>query len=157
MNDGFCACGGAITRSVHVPDQPQGSEQCAACWYNQQHPTTPLLMLEELDSPRLEREWGEWLVGRLVDWHGHVVPIVRCEDGALRLEVTLHCRCGAESTPFYAASGLHSGAWPYIYDRHGTYLACIRDQEWRCDTCSAQDDARRGAATGAVLLSEGSQ
>ena len=117
MIDDFCTCGGPITRSIHVPDQPQDSEQCAACWYNQQHPTTPLLTLEDLDSPRLECAWGEWLIGRLVDWHGHVVPIVRCEDGALRLEVTLHCRCGAESTPFYAGSGLHSGAWPYIYDK----------------------------------------
>jgi hypothetical protein len=136
MNDRSCVCGGSITRSIHVPDQPQDSELCAACWYDQQHPTTPLLTLDDLDSPWLEHGWADWLVGRLVDWHGYVVPIVLCNDGALRLEVILYCRCGAESTPFYAGSGLHSGAWPYIYDKTGGYLACIRDQEWCCDACA---------------------
>jgi hypothetical protein len=136
MIDGFCACGGPITRSVHVPERPQDSELCAACWYNQHNPATPLLTLDDLDSPWLEHAWADWLVGRLVDWHGHVVPIVLCNDGALRLEVTLRCRCGAESPPFYAGRGLHNGAWPYIYDKSGEYLACIRDQEWRCGTCA---------------------
>lgn len=142
MIDGFCACGGPITRSVHVPERPQDSELCAACWYNQHNPATPLLTLDDLDSPWLEHAWADWLVGHLVDWHGHVVPIVLCNDGALRLEVTLRCRCGAESPPFYAGRGLHNGAWPYIYDKSGEYLACIRDQEWCCDACSALDDAR---------------
>lgn len=145
MIDGSCVCGGPITRSVHVPERPQDSELCAACWYNQHNPATPLLTLDDLDSPWLEHAWAGWLVGRLVDWHGLVVPIVLCNDGALRLEVTLRCRCGAESPPFYAGRGLHNGAWPYIYDKSGEYLACIRDQEWCCDTCSAQDDARNRA------------
>lgn len=144
MNDDntYCAtCGGPRTRSRYTPDQPDDSALCAPCWM-QEHRPGELLTPDDLDDGDLE--WDDHLIGRLVDWHSQIAPLVKCDDGALRLEVELTCaKCPATAT-LYAGSGLHSGAWPYIYSSAGSYLGCIRDQEYVCEAHGELDgDARR--------------
>jgi hypothetical protein len=132
-------CSGPVTRSnEYAPEQPVTSSLCAPCWYNTQHPDVPLLTLDDLDefadySDLVER------VGQLVDWHSQIAPLVELLD-SIYVKVTLTCRCGRASKPYYAASGLHSGAWPYIFDELGHYQGNIRDEEWRCDEHATKGD-----------------
>lgn len=134
MDEWCCKCGGPLTRSKqYAVSQPTDSALCAPCWYNSQNACAPLLSLDDLDELQDLGQWGDQLVGRLIDWHSQIVPLVKLPNGGIFAQVVLTCRCGAQSEPFYAGSGLHNGAWPYIYDAEGKYLACIRDQEWRCE------------------------
>ena len=128
-------CGGFRTRSTeHAPEQPADDPRCAACFYNAQHPASPLLTLDALDAG--EHGPLDALEGRLVDWHGQIAALVRCGDGALRLPITFRCaRCGQAPYISYLGPGLHDGAWPYAYTFAGKFEGNVRDEEYRCDEC----------------------
>ncbi len=133
LDDKWCKnCGGPCTRSEqYAAPQPKDSPLCAPCWYNIAHPTAPLLSTGDLDDFKPE-EWGDHLIGRLVDWHSEIAPLVKIANGGVYVQVHLTCRCGKLSETLYASSGLHHGAWCYICDESGHYLANIRDQEYNC-------------------------
>ena len=54
----------------------------------------------------------------------------------MAIRVSLPCaRCERNPTTAYARSGLHRGAFCYVYNALGTYLANLRDQEYVCSRC----------------------
>lgn len=135
--DGYCVeCSGALTRSPeYTPQQPRDSNICAACWYNK-YSFQKLITTEQLDDYFEDGSLDHSYIGRMVDWHGYVFPLVRCADLEIRVMVLFVCgagNCKRVSEPFYAGSGLHHGAWCYIYDFSGKYLANWRDQDWVCE------------------------
>lgn len=74
-----------------------------------------------------------WL-GRKVELHfGSSGILVRHKTRKFAVRAQVHCNqgCGRRRT-VYAVSGLHNGAWCYIYDRHGNYLANMRDDVYNC-------------------------
>lgn len=97
-------------------------------------------------------DW-HWLVGQSVIWHDDKPhPMKILNDGYIGLELILNCdhrdtadferenynpdypesKCQCTNT-VYARSGLHSGAWCYVYNVEGEYLANLRDQCYVCD------------------------
>jgi len=73
--------------------------------------------------------------GRYAAWNGQAFPIVPMLD-TLAIRVSLPCaRCGRNSTTVFARSGLHQGAFCYVYDAFGNYVANLRDQEYLCPRC----------------------
>lgn len=84
-------------------------------------------------------EWPEdeldQIIGRQADWHGTPFPIVPFL-GSIAIQVILPCaRCGKNPDTVYARSGCHHGAFCYVYDQHGTFLADLRNQEYVCSEC----------------------
>jgi hypothetical protein len=89
-----------------------------------------IFKLEELDDLLDE---PETVIGHLADWHGEIVPIVAYRGG-FALKVVLKCNrkgCRHQMT-VRAVSGCHSGAYCYVYDRHGNF-ADLRNQNFVCD------------------------
>jgi hypothetical protein len=96
----------------------------------------------------------ETVFGRYAAWNGQAFPIVPMLE-TLAIRVSLPCgSCGRNPTTAYARSGLHRGAFCYMYDALGTYLANLRDQGYICSRCekarsndgmSAVEDAEEDA------------
>ncbi len=85
--------------------------------------------------------------GRYAAWNGVAFPIVPLRD-TLAIRVSLPCaRCGRNPTTVFAMSGLQRGAFCYVYDQQGEYLANLREQEYVCSHC---DRSHPGASTAAV-------
>ena len=83
------------------------------------------------------------VIGRYADWHGKPFPIVSFRD-SFAVQATLMCvKCGANPMIVYARSGCHHGAFCYVYDEEGGFLADLRNQEYVCDKCEA---ARKAAS-----------
>jgi hypothetical protein len=102
--------------------------------------------VEELDNYLDAGGDEEALIGRKIRWHGGAMGrMVRTPAGMLSLELVLECegvlcreRPAPRHTTVYVGSGLHSGAWCYVYDpKTGEYLANLRDQSYFCDECAA--------------------
>ena len=73
--------------------------------------------------------------GRYAAWNGRSFPIVPMRE-TLAIRVALPCaRCGRNPTTVYARSGLHRGAFCYVYNFRGEYQANLRDQEYICPRC----------------------
>lgn len=89
--------------------------------------------LNDLDAMLDAGVKPETLVGLRADWHGEIVPIVRYGE-EFALKVVLKCaRKGCRhQTTVMAVSGCHSGAYCYVYDRHG-HFADLRNQEFVCE------------------------
>lgn len=143
-------CGGPRTRSIHTANQPADSKQCAPCWYNENGPVK-LLNLDELDDliDHVPAPYEDLLLralhNTLVDWHSEIAPLILTEHG-LRIRVTLRCTiCDGFPMQVLAGSGLHNGAWPYIYDDEGDMMGNIRDNEYQCETCQKERAARRAS------------
>ena len=91
---------------------------------------------EILDSMKID---PLTLVGQLVEWHGQVGRIVRVPSPTgrrrigimvpLRLTCPLHCGKVAFVT---TVSGLHNGAFCYVFDDKGHYVTNLRDAEPVC-------------------------
>lgn len=80
-----------------------------------------------------------WL-GRKVRLHfGPVGVLVRHRTRKYAVRFTFgRCRkCRRQSPVLFAVSGLHNGAWCYLYTQTGRYLANMRDDDYRCD-CEAE-------------------
>jgi hypothetical protein len=76
------------------------------------------------------------LVGKIADWHGDPFPIVQLADNRIAIQVELTCaRCHTNKTTAYVCSGLHSGAFCYVFSYEGEYQANLRDQEYVCEAC----------------------
>lgn len=134
-------CEGPLTSSPFTPEQPADSDLCAPCWWASVHPMG-LISLDELDELISKVPLGadyllrKALQGALVDWHGDIGQFVVMPNGVLRIRVTMTCSlCGGHPQVYYAGSGLHSGAWPYIYTEDGQMLGNIRDAEYQCESC----------------------
>ena len=68
-------------------------------------------------------------------WNGQAFPIVPMEE-TLAIRVSLPCaRCGRNPMIAYARSGCHRGAFCYVYDAEGDFLADLRNQEYVCSRC----------------------
>ena len=85
-----------------------------------------------------------WL-GRKVDLHfGCTGVLVRhaTRKFAVRFRFGPCQKCGKKSKPLYAVSGLHAGAWCYVYDATGIFQANMRDDIYKCDC--GKVDAKSG-------------
>jgi hypothetical protein len=89
------------------------------------------------------------LLGKKVDWHGRTGTVVKVPSPAgkrlggnypgvrrrigLRVRVALTCpqRCGRRMS-LTVVSGLHRGAFCYVVDSEGKFLADLRDQVPTC-------------------------
>lgn len=77
----------------------------------------------------------EAVFGRYAAWNGQAFPIVPMLD-TLAIRVSLPCaRCGRNPLTVFARSGLHRGAFCYVYDALGNSIANLRDQEYVCRRC----------------------
>ena len=76
------------------------------------------------------------LEGRMADWHGTIAP-VRVVNGRVYVTPTVKCgRCRKKETVLHCGSGLHSGAFCYVFDPEtGAYQANLRDENWICEEC----------------------
>jgi hypothetical protein len=94
-----------------------------------------LLELGPLDD-LLESETPlEQVFGRYAAWNGQAFPIVPMLE-TLAIRVSLLCaRCGRNPMIVYARSGCHRGAFCYVYDAEGNFLADLRNQEYVCSRC----------------------
>ncbi len=96
-------------------------------------------IFEQTYDPREVPEWLQppaLVVGKIADWHGDPFPIVQLADNSIAIEIELTCtRCHTEKTTVYVGSGLHSGAFCYVFSYEGEYQANLRDQEYVCDAC----------------------
>jgi hypothetical protein len=91
--------------------------------------TGPLDDLLESEAPL------EPVLGRYVAWDGQAFPIVPMLE-TLAIRVSLPCaRCGRNPMITYARSGCHRGAFCYVYDAEGNFLADLRNQEYVCSRC----------------------
>ena len=78
----------------------------------------------------------EPVFGRYAAWNGQAFPIVPMLE-TLAIRVSLPCaRCGRNPMIAYARSGCHRGAFCYVYDSEGNFLADLRNQEYVCSRCS---------------------
>jgi hypothetical protein len=76
------------------------------------------------------------IVGKMADWHGDPFPVVELANGRIAIEVELICtQCHTAKTMAYVGSGLHAGAFCYVYSFAGEEEANLRDQEYSCDEC----------------------
>lgn len=93
---------------------------------------------EIIDVEILDEYWGQipndFLIGRKVRWHnGGVYPIVALNDGSIGIKFKCYCQyCNKRYSIVYLGSGLHAGAFCYAYNKHGKYLANLRDQSYVC-------------------------
>lgn len=77
----------------------------------------------------------EQVFGRYAAWNGQAFPIVPMLE-TLAIRVSLPCaRCGRNPMIAYARSGCHRGAFCYVYDAEGNFLADLRNQEYVCSKC----------------------
>jgi hypothetical protein len=84
------------------------------------------------------------LVGKTADWHGENFPIVQLANGRIAIQVSLLCAaCNEARTTVYVGSGLHSGAFCYVFSFEGEYQANLRDQEYICETCQEKRAIRQ--------------
>lgn len=89
---------------------------------------------EELDRRTDSGKSLDLWLGRKVSLHfGSTGVLVRHKTRkyAVRARVVCHRGCGRGRT-VYAVSGLHSGAWCYIYNLKGKYLGNMRDDVYNC-------------------------
>ncbi len=94
--------------------------------------TSPLDDLLESEAPL------EQVFGRYAAWNGQAFPIVPMLE-TLAIRVSLSCaRCGRNPMIVYARSGCHRGAFCYVYDAEGNFLADLRNQEYVCRRCQEQ-------------------
>jgi hypothetical protein len=98
--------------------------------------------VEEIDRLLDEGVPEAALVGKSLRWHDESLCALRfTRSGRLVAELVLPCaRCGEDPQVALIGSGLHSGAWCYVYDEDGAYVGNLRDQEYICATCQ---DRRR--------------
>jgi len=95
----------------------------------------PLLEPGTLDDLLASDASLDDVFGRYVVWNGHAFPIVPMLD-TLAIRVSLPCaKCERNPTTAFARSGLHRGAFCYVYDASGTFLADLRNQEYVCPSC----------------------
>ena len=107
----------------------------------------PLLEPAQLDDLLESKADLSQVFGRYAAWNGCAFPIVPMRD-TLAIRVSLPCaRCGRNPTTTYARSGLHRGAFCYVYDFRGEYQANLRDQEYVCPRC---EKAQSGDGTSPV-------
>ncbi len=79
------------------------------------------------------------LVGKIADWHGDPVRIVQLGDGRIALEVELTCNtCHTEKTLAYVGSGLHEGAFCYVFSYEGKFEADLRNDVFICEQCERE-------------------
>lgn len=97
--------------------------------------TAKLLSPDQLDARSdAGKSLAPWL-GRQVQLHfGNAGTLVRHKTRkfAVKFQFGPCKKCGEKSDYHYAVSGLHSGAWCYLYTAGGKYLACMRDAEYHC-------------------------
>jgi hypothetical protein len=73
--------------------------------------------------------------GRYAAWNGQAFPVVPMLE-TLTIRVSLPCaKCGRNPTTAFARSGLHRGAFCYVYDAAGRFLADLRNRGYVCPHC----------------------
>lgn len=96
-------------------------------------------MLDEGLDPRI-------FDGQEIVWHnGQHYPLT-LSWGKLIARMTLHCnKCGDNPETFNVGSGLHNGAWCYVFGEYGEYIANLRDQSYVCANCATPPPADSAA------------
>ncbi len=76
------------------------------------------------------------LDGQLLRWHdGGNYPLLLVR-GQPRASLTVVCdRCRKSTIDLLVGPGLHNGAWCYVFDGRGNYIANLRDDVWVCGEC----------------------
>jgi hypothetical protein len=118
-------------------DGPDGEHlfSVSGAWADIVETLEPLLEPAQLDDLLDSKGDLSQVFGRYAAWNGYAFPIVPMLD-TLAIRVSLPCaRCGRNPMTAYARSGLHRGAFCYVYDALGNYQANLRDQEYVCPRC----------------------
>ena len=101
------------------------------------------------DLVGLERNWGlpevmEQHVGKEVDYHLGTGVLSKMDGGRYGILLSIPCYdCLKSEIEVYARPGLHSGAFCYVYDKAGKYLANMRDQVYTCEGCRGDDEQEK--------------
>ena len=89
----------------------------------------------DIEKPYLPR-YLDFFVGRRVDTFGGVGPLVKTKDGyGIEIEMACSGEGCTETLKVYACPGCHLGAFCYVYDENGEFLADLRNQCYTCDKC----------------------
>lgn len=90
----------------------------------------------ELDEA-LEDGCAEQFIGQPIQWHfGNVGIVQKLKCGKIVIELFLSCdKCERGNFQIFVKSGLHNGAFCYVVDENGKYLANLRDQIVVCKNC----------------------
>jgi hypothetical protein len=116
--------------------------QCEMAGFEKDHFFHTALSLDELDDILgSDNEAAiEHVVGRIANWHGEMAPVVRLESGVIALEIDLTCsQCEDTHETGYVISGCHYGAFCYVADEQGHFLADLRNQSFVCGDCAQSD------------------
>lgn len=90
----------------------------------------------ETGEPFCEMEMDRYL-GWKVESNVGNGTIAKMADGGYGIRLRLPCnRCHKSRKTVYARPGCHVGAFCYIYDRYGKFLADLRNQEFVCWRCT---------------------
>lgn len=90
----------------------------------------------------------EHFLGRKVHFHigeGVIEKLPGTKDGPdakFGIRVGIPCICGKETRIVWARSGLHTGAFCYVYDENCVFVADMRDQCLTCDDCGPKVKAQ---------------
>ena len=83
---------------------------------------------QEIDLKNLE--------GKKVKWHFGFEGVTKFIANRIVIELNLTCpKCKVKFPPIWLRSGINNGAFPYVMDKQGNSLACLRDERCRCSDC----------------------
>lgn len=70
------------------------------------------------------------LLGKRVSWHGQAIGILsKLKNGSIVIKMRADCgNCFRKLGYMFLKSGLHNGAFCYVVDEKGKYIANLRDQ-----------------------------
>jgi len=122
-----------------LEEWPMSCQRCGVEGPESVHFFHHALSLQELNRLLASEETHDYLPGQLVDWYGHIVPVVRLAYGQLSLQVDLTCPvCGDRSTSCYAVAG-DDGAFCQVFTLEEEYLADLRNADERASVtvCAA--------------------
>lgn len=79
------------------------------------------------------------LAGRFCTWYDEQRGQFALVTGRLRLRVRLHCaRCKRAGLTVFV--GLGAPGWCYAWNRHGEFLADLREREFVCAACAGREN-----------------
>lgn len=83
----------------------------------------------------IENSSADQFVGQQVQWHFGTIGIVeKLSNGKIVIRLELPCfKCGKLLSDILVRSGLNHGAFCYVCDEDGNYVANLRDQNVTCE------------------------
>jgi hypothetical protein len=94
--------------------------------------------VEEIDDLLDDGYDPDSFVGKKLVYHNNrAYPLMKLPTGRLVAAISHRCEfCHKNPVTVFHGSGLHNGAWCYIYGFNGEYIANFRDQNYVCAECN---------------------